>query len=193
MKKEFLLLLMAILSSQLSCQNPCAPVYFYWNGGGNQINNSLSPSLGTCNNFDLILKTNDTARITINADGRLFMGKRKIEAGHIHANSYLQIDGKVACKELVVVDPHKWADYVFQKNYRLAPLNEVEAYYLLNKHLPNIPDEATIKKDGINLAEMDALLLQKIEELTIYVVELNKKVEVLEAENRKLKKIVAEK
>ena len=134
---------------------------------------------GTANNWK--------GTFLVYGNGRTFIGASRVLSNHIHANAFVQIDGKVACKELVVLDPTKWADFVFDKNYKLKPLNEVESYYLENKHLPEVPSETDIKRDGINSAEMDATLMQKIEELTLYLVELNKKVEKLEKENEILK------
>mgnify|MGYP000894720769 CR=1 FL=1 len=87
--------------------------------------------------------------------------------------------------ELVVVDPSKWSDFVFDNNYKLMPLNELENYYRSNKHLPDVPAEQEVMKNGINTAEMDAILLQKIEELTLYIVKLNKEIELLKQKNQK--------
>lgn len=68
----------------------------------------------------------------------------------------------------VTVEASIWSDYVFNDDYTLPGLNEVEKYIAENKHLPDIPSEADVKEEGINLGEMDALLLKKIEELTLY-------------------------
>ena len=73
-----------------------------------------------------------------------------------------------------------WADFVFDKNYHLRPLSEVESFIKTNKHLPEIPSTSEVAKNGIDLAETQALLLQKVEELTLYVIEQNKKIERLE-------------
>ena len=79
-----------------------------------------------------------------------------------------------------------WADFVFDKSYKLRPLSEVETYIKANQHLPEIPSTADVNKNGIDLAETQALLLQKVEELTLYVIEQNKKIEKLEGRVRKL-------
>jgi hypothetical protein len=81
-----------------------------------------------------------------------------------------------------------WADFVFDKNYKLRPLSEVETYIKANNHLPEIPSTADVSKNGIDLAETQALLLQKVEELTLYVIEQNKKIAKLEGKVRKLSK-----
>ena len=77
-----------------------------------------------------------------------------------------------------------WADFVFDKNYKLRTLSEVSEYIKLNKHLPDVPSTADVNKDGIDLAQTQAILLQKVEELTLYVIEQNKKIERL---NRKIR------
>jgi hypothetical protein len=77
----------------------------------------------------------------------------------------------------VKVDALTWSDYVFHANYRLRPLSEVEQYIKQNGHLPEVPSEEEVKKEGINLGDNQATLLKKIEELTLYVIEQNKKQE----------------
>jgi hypothetical protein len=79
-----------------------------------------------------------------------------------------------------------WADFVFDKSYKLRTLSEVSEYIKLNKHLPDVPSTADVNKDGIDLAQTQAILLQKVEELTLYVIEQNKKIERL---NKKVKKL----
>lgn len=80
-----------------------------------------------------------------------------------------------------------WADFVFDKNYKLRPLSEVESYIKTNKHLPEIPSTAEVTKDGIDLAQTQALLLQKVEELTLYVIEQDKKIKKLESKVKSLR------
>ncbi len=72
-----------------------------------------------------------------------------------------------------------WPDYVFKKDYKLTPLSEVETFITANSHLPNVPSEAEVKENGINMAEMDAVLLRKIEELPLYMIQLKKENEEL--------------
>jgi hypothetical protein len=67
-----------------------------------------------------------------------------------------------------------WADYVFSPNYKLMPLTQVEEYITKNNHLPNVPSAEEVHKEGIDMATMDAKLLEKIEELTLYMIELKK-------------------
>ncbi|MDQ0593339.1 hypothetical protein QFZ37_001708 [Chryseobacterium ginsenosidimutans] len=73
-----------------------------------------------------------------------------------------------------------WADYVFEKDYKLMPLNNVEKFINENGHLPEVPTTEEVIKNGIELKEMNILLLKKIEELTLYTIEQQKRIEALE-------------
>lgn len=77
-----------------------------------------------------------------------------------------------------------WPDYVFKSDYELTPIKEVEAYIKEHSHLPNVPSQAEISKNGINVAEMDAILLRKVEELTLYIIKLEKEVDALKEANK---------
>jgi hypothetical protein len=77
----------------------------------------------------------------------------------------------------VKVMPYPWPDYVFNSSYRLRPLSEVEQYIQEHHHLPEVPSAEEVKKDGIDVGDNQAVLLKKIEELTLYVIEQNKKLE----------------
>lgn len=72
-----------------------------------------------------------------------------------------------------------WADYVFEPEYKLLPLNEVETYIKKNKHLPNVPSANEVAKNGIDVGTTTAKLLEKIEELTLYMIELKKELNAL--------------
>jgi hypothetical protein len=187
MKNITVIISAILLSNTIVAQQPCNGLTQSWIRGGNSVTQSPGNVIGTCNNFDFILKANDTARVVLAANGRIFFGNGRIVSSHVHANSFMQVDGKLACKELVIVDPHKWSDFVFSPGYVLRPLREVELFYKKFKRLPDIPSETEVMKNGINAAEMDALLLQKIEELTLYIVEIHKRHEELREEYLKLK------
>lgn len=81
-----------------------------------------------------------------------------------------------------------WADYVFEKDYKVMSLEAVEAFVKENKHLPNVPTTSEMMSNGNDLMKTDAKLLEKIEELTLYMIEMNKEIKALKAENAKLKK-----
>ncbi len=92
----------------------------------------------------------------------------------------LSVNGSMRATSVKVYNG--WADYVFEKEYSLPTLAEVEAFIQQNGHLKDIPSAATVAEEGIDLGEMNKLLLQKIEELTLYVIALNKEIETLKKE-----------
>ena len=92
-------------------------------------------------------------------------------------------DGHVRAKE-VRVTLTGWSDFVFDDDYRLPTLGELEEYVRQNRHLPNIPSESEAISDGVDLGEMNARLLQKIEELTLYVIDLQKQIDQLKTEKQ---------
>lgn len=81
-----------------------------------------------------------------------------------------------------------WADYVFENDYKRMSLEAVEQFVKENKHLPNVPTTEEMMANGSDLVKTDAKLLEKIEELTLYMIEMNKEIKALKAENAKLKK-----
>jgi hypothetical protein len=119
------------------------------------------------------------------ASTKFFMSNAgNVGIGTITPGSYkLAVEGKIGAREVVITNT-AWADFVFNENYKLNSLSEVEKFIKENKHLPDVPSEKTVLKEGINMGKMDATLLQKIEELTLYVITLNK-------ENESLKQRVA--
>ena len=90
----------------------------------------------------------------------------------------LAVNGKVRAKE-VVVDTG-WSDFVFESDYHLLSIEEVEKFIKENGHLPDVPSEKEVAQNGVSLGTMDSKLLQKIEELTLYTIQLNKKIQKLE-------------
>jgi len=103
-------------------------------------------------------------------------------------DSKLAVNGTIHSKE-VKVDMNGWPDYVFNKEYNLPTLAEVEKHINEKGHLENIPSEEEVVKNGINLGEMNARLLQKIEELTLYSIEQAKEIKVLKEENKSFKNL----
>lgn len=105
-------------------------------------------------------------------------------------NNYkLAVNGKIGAKEVQVENTSStWADYVFEPDYNLRSLEEIENFIKVNKHLPEIPSQKDIETNGHKLGEMDVLLLKKVEELTLYMIELSKANEELKKEMAELKK-----
>lgn len=138
---------------------------------------------------DLFLYFAYNFRMASTTNDRVIIGAKTITSGtHNTSDVKLTVDGHAIFKKVIVTQSN-WADFVFAKDYKLKPLAEVESYIAENKHLPDVPSEAEVIDNGISLGDMDAILLQKIEELTLYMIQLEKKNQELEKEINKLKKL----
>lgn len=113
--------------------------------------------------------------------------------GTTNTGSYkLAVEGKIVARtEVRVLDiGQSFPDYVFEKDYNLRPLSEVEKFIEANHHLPEVPTATEVASEGIDLVEMNITTLKKVEELTLYLIELNKQMEQLKLENASLKEKV---
>lgn len=115
--------------------------------------------------------------------GQVIIGSLTQTTGS-HTDFRLSVDGKIVCQSLYVT-MQNWADYVFDKNYKLKSINELELYIKENKHLPNVPTTSEIMKNGNDVGDMDRILLEKIEELSLYIIQQNKRIDELEKNNKK--------
>lgn len=100
----------------------------------------------------------------------------------------LSVEGTIAARKVKVTQA-LWPDYVFDKKYKLLSLEEVERYIQKNSHLPAVPSASEVQKEGIDVGDNQAMLLRKIEELTLYLIEQNKKIVELEKNLKKLQSI----
>lgn len=105
--------------------------------------------------------------------------------GVSYPQNALEVNGTIRAKEIKVETG--WADFVFAPDYNLPSLREVESHIKEHRHLPGIPTEAEVKKNGANLGEMNVKLLQKVEELTLYMIQQNKEIESLKSEVQQLR------
>lgn len=94
-------------------------------------------------------------------------------------------DGIVRAREIIINLDNQWPDYVFSSSYSLQPLHAVEKYIKENGHLPNVPSAETVKEEGIAVGEMNKILLEKIEELTLHLIEQDKRIKELETQLKK--------
>ncbi len=132
-----------------------------------------NPSTGGGGNFYMFLKN----------DGKIGMGLDPTTAPNLFPNGYRLFvkDGILTEKVKVAVSgTANWADYVFAKEYKLRPLTEVESFIKTNRHLPGMLPAEEMVKQGNDLGATDVKLLEKIEELTLYIIEQNKRIEALE-------------
>ncbi len=143
------------------------------------VNRTVSNTLPVASGSSIWQSTNDDVYYA-NPDGRVGIGTSNLSAA-------LTVNGHIHTKE-VRVYTDAGADFVFDENYDLPNIDELEAFITKNKHLPDIPSEKEMIEEGLHLGEMDIKLLQKVEELTLYIISMNKKLDALSAENEELRK-----
>jgi hypothetical protein len=105
----------------------------------------------------------------------------------------LSVNGKIISEEVKVQLDADWPDYVFGKNYRLRPLAEVEKFITANNHLPDIPSAKQVATEGLLLGDMQKRVMEKVEELTLYIIQLNKENQQLKQEMGELRKLIEKK
>jgi hypothetical protein len=111
--------------------------------------------------------------------------------GQTNPQNKLDVNGTIHSKA-VTIDLNGWSDYVFKKDYQLRPLSEVKDYIDQNQHLPEIPSEQEIIKKGLDVGEMNKLLMKKVEELTLYLIEKDRKGKKLEEQIMNQQKSISE-
>jgi hypothetical protein len=154
--------------------------------GNTQLTRKLRINSGTLTTMDWTI-TNFPYSFSVDNGNSRFLGKVQIgslKPTTTYSNYALAVDGDIVCKKQVV-QINDWADYVFATDYKLMPLQELEAFVATNKHLPNIPAEEVIIKEGLDVGEMQKLQQAKIEELTLYIIQLQKRLDVLENTTKK--------
>ncbi len=139
------------------------------------------------------LFTQSTPRLSISLSGEVGIGTTSPTAmldvnGNSKFSGRLTVDNDIIAKKLrVTVNPAAVPDYVFQPNYILKSLAEVEAYIKANSHLPGIASATEIGANGQDVGAMQLSLLEKIEELTLYAIDSDKRQKTLDSENKELK------
>lgn len=119
-------------------------------------------------------QNNISNSLTINQNGN-------VGVGTITTNDYkLAVAGKVIAEEVKVKLQAAWPDYVFNEDYKLTPLSEIQSFIKTNKHLPEVPSAKEMETNGINLSEMNMLLLKKVEELTLHIIKQEERIKKLE-------------
>jgi uncharacterized coiled-coil protein SlyX len=153
-----------------NCPNPWKQVRIflrYTNGNGPTLTLG-DPQVITTAGTMLISQPSYSNEIT----GRLAINV----ANNTKAATYtLAVGGKVIAESVTVQLQSTWPDYVFEKAYPLPSLTELQTYIDRNRHLPDLPSAGQIGKDGFDLGEMNKLLIKKVEELTLYLIEKDKK------------------
>jgi hypothetical protein len=131
----------------------------------------VPPAVGAEPPKRLLFSTNYNLRMVIMENGNIGIGTN-------NPTNKLSVNGDIRSRE-VVVETANWPDYVFHRQYRLRPLQEVEYYIQQHGHLPNIPAAAEIETNGLKLGEVQKKMMEKIEELTLYIIQQQKQIEAL--------------
>ncbi|WP_272149508.1 hypothetical protein [Tenacibaculum aiptasiae] len=135
--------------------------------------------VGTVSNHDFGIMTNNSAKVMVKNNGDVGIGTTDTKGFKLGVN------GKIAATEVKIAAYANWADFVFEKEYNLETLKEVEKYIKEKGHLKDIPSAEEVRQNGFYLGEMDAKLLQKIEELTLYTIQQEKKIKEQEEKIKK--------
>ncbi|QEC45332.1 hypothetical protein [Pseudobacter ginsenosidimutans] len=143
-----------------------------WGFGGSPV--PAEQTIGTTSNYDLPFISNNLERMRISKNGSIGIGTTNIGTDY-----KLYVEGNIRTRK-VRVDQSSWPDYVFHPTYQLMPLNELQQFIHKNQHLPGVPAAQEVSRTGIDLGDNQAILLKKIEELTLYILEQNKRIEELE-------------
>jgi len=118
---------------------------------------------------------------------QLVITNGNVGIGTANPTNALAVNGTIKAKE-VIVTVDGWADYVFDDGYRLMPLNDVERYIKAQGHLPDVPSTDEVEANGVRMGAMQAILLRKVEELTLHLIELERENDALAARVQELER-----
>ncbi|NOT52170.1 MAG: hypothetical protein HOP10_12930 [Chitinophagaceae bacterium] len=127
---------------------------------------------------DMFLQA-DSGNVILCSNEQGSVGIGVIAGSSIPAGFLLAVDGKIISEEVKVQLSGNWPDYVFDNKYKLRSFDELRRFISANKHLPNIPAAAEVEKNGIELGDMQKRMMEKIEELTLYVLKLEEEIQQL--------------
>ncbi|GHE56676.1 hypothetical protein [Roseivirga thermotolerans] len=168
--------------------------------------NSYEGNIYHTSDYSLYFDTNSNQRpIRIDGSALITGMTGNVGVGTTSPNEKLEVNGTIRSKK-VKVEASPWPDYVFSSDYKLRPLKELEQFVQQNQHLPEVPSAQEIEANGQDLGDIQAVLLKKIEELTLYTIEQEKRLETsdarfqsldskyqkLESENAELKTMLLE-
>jgi hypothetical protein len=169
----------------INTDNPVEQLTVFTNGSGAGISHrnangivlsthlgATSASYGTRGPHNFRLVTSDVSRLSITYDG-------KVGVGIDFPLNTFEVNGTMRAKELII-ETVNWPDYVFGDQYKLMPLADVESYINTHKHLPNIVSAAEMEANGVYVGDTQKKMMEKIEELTLYIIDLEKRIAALE-------------
>lgn len=159
-----------------------APEIYGGNGGGffsgdlilqSRTNNPIGADIHLATGVNNVIST----KLVVKANGNIGIGT-DVPSAKLDVNGDIQCEGKIYCRE-VEVTLAAFPDYVFDAGYELMPLAEVEAFIAANGHLPNVPSACEVEEHGLGLGEMNKILLEKVEELTLHMIDKENDIQAL--------------
>lgn len=165
----------------------------YWRLDGNDnvtennflgVKNNMPLNIKTMDLQSIIFSTNNTEKMWLQANGRLSIGTNY--TSDVDPDIMLSVDGKIISEEVIVKLQSNWPDYVFDKDYKLKSLSELHKYILENRKLPGVPSADDMQ--NIEVGKMIPIMMEKIEELTLYLLEIKKENDELKKKIEKLNK-----
>lgn len=155
------------------------------NSGGVWVDGAGSQFMGQVSATQMGFWNNGSWRLVVNNNGNVLINK----TAQSNPAYKLDVAGPVRVNEVVVNTTG--ADFVFEDKYKLRPLSEVESFIKANKHLPDVPSAKEMSGEGMKVGELSTTLLQKVEELTLYMIELKKENERIVEENKVMKEKIS--
>ena len=161
------------------------------NGTANVSSTLLAGSIGVNGSMGgYQLQVNGTSNFLNNVNGTSAFFNGVVGIGTTTPGPYkLAVEGTLGARKVTVTQVNPWADYVFDDSYKLPSLTQVEEYIKVNRHLPEIPAASEIRKEGLDIGEMQAMQMKKIEELTLYIINQQKQIEELKNTIQSIRKM----
>ncbi|WP_422008449.1 hypothetical protein [Roseivirga pacifica] len=148
--------------------------------------NRLARIANSGNDGELHIYASNLSTVKIDGNGNSYLNGGNVGIGITSPDEKLEVNGTIRSKK-VKVEAATWPDYVFSSDYKLRKLEDLEIFINKNQHLPEVPSAKEAEANGQDLGGIQAVLLKKIEELTLYVIEQDKRLKMIEEENSLLK------
>lgn len=149
--------------------------------------------IGSESSHEVVLGTNLKCCIFMDTNQKVFVGLTPNEINQINVHTKeaygLFVKKGVLAEDVAIGPQASWADFVFKPDYSLKPIIELKQYIQNNRHLPGVPSEDAVKENGYSQHEMNKVLLQKIEELTLYIIQQDEKIKQQDARIEELEAI----
>jgi len=170
---SFLLLVFSVLSAQNSLISQTDTIFY-----GDDIDTDIYLTVNSDSDFSVIIKSKKALTI---------LGNGNTGVGTDNPEYELDVCGSIRASEEIIVEANEWCDYVFEETYELESFDQRITKILNQKHLPYLPSENEIYQNGIPINETITGLLRNVEEMYLYIQDLEKRIDILEEENQQLK------